>query len=100
VLQVTRPIPITAWLPLSIMWFGLGHRATASDLHGGLLSHPHQHHHGREVVDRRLIEAAQMLGTRRRQLFYRVLLRARCPRSSPGCASASVSRGCAWWWGR
>ncbi|MCX7265138.1 MAG: ABC transporter permease, partial [Burkholderiales bacterium] len=28
ILQVIRPIPITAWLPLSIMWFGLGHRAT------------------------------------------------------------------------
>lgn len=94
VLQVIRPIPITAWLPLSIMWFGLGHRATIFLIFTGaffpILINTTT---GVKVVDRRLIEAAEMLGTRRRQLFYRVLL----PASVPSIlAGLRVGLGFAW----
>lgn len=94
VLQVTRPIPITAWLPLSIMWFGLGHRATLFLIFmGAFFPVLINTTTGVKVVDRRLIEAAEMLGTRRRQLFYRVLL----PGSLPSIlAGLRVGLGFAW----
>ncbi|HET6956269.1 MAG TPA: ABC transporter permease subunit, partial [Vicinamibacterales bacterium] len=48
---------------------------------------------GVKVVDRRLIEAAQMLGTRPSQLFYRVLI----PASLPSVlAGLRVGLGFAW----
>ncbi|HYC38662.1 MAG TPA: ABC transporter permease [Usitatibacter sp.] len=94
VLQVVRPIPITAWLPLSIIWFGLGHRATIFLIFLGaffpiLISTTT----GVKMVDRRFVEAAQMLGTSARQLFYRVYL----PASLPSIlAGMRVGLGFAW----
>ena len=94
VLQVLRPIPITAWLPLSIMWFGLGHRATLFLIFlGAVFPILINTTIGVKVVDRRLVEAAQMLGTRPRQLFYKVLL----PASLPSIlAGLRVGLGFAW----
>jgi NitT/TauT family transport system permease protein len=94
VLQVIRPIPITAWLPLSIMWFGLGNGATLFLIFlGAFFPILINTTTGVKVVDRRLIEAAEMLGTRRRQLFYRVLL----PGSLPSIlAGLRVGLGFAW----
>ena len=94
VLQVIRPIPITAWLPLSIMWFGLGHRATLFLIFlGAFFPILINTVTGVKVVDRRLIEAAEMLGTRRRQLFFRVLL----PASLPSIlAGVRIGVGFAW----
>jgi len=94
VLQVVRPIPITAWLPLSIMWFGLGQRATVFMIFlGAFFPILINTTVGVKVVDRRLIEAAQMLGTRPRQLFYRVLL----PASLPSIlAGLRIGLGFAW----
>lgn len=94
VLQVIRPIPITAWLPLAIMWFGLGHRATIFLIFlGAFFPILINTTVGVKVVDRRLIEAARMLGTRPRQLFYRVLL----PGSLPSIlAGLRVGLGFAW----
>lgn len=94
ILQVIRPIPITAWLPLSIMWFGLGHRATLFLIFlGAFFPILINTTTGVKVVDRRLVEAAQMLGTRPRQLFYKVLL----PGSLPAIlAGLRVGLGFAW----
>lgn len=94
VLQVIRPIPITAWLPLSIMWFGLGHRATLFLIFlGAFFPILINTTTGVKIVDRRLIEAARMLGTSSRQLFYRVLL----PASLPSIlAGLRVGLGFAW----
>lgn len=94
VLQVIRPIPITAWLPLSIMWFGLGHRATLFLIFlGAFFPILINTVTGVKVVDRRLIEAAEMLGTRRRQMFYRILL----PASLPSIlAGLRIGLGFAW----
>lgn len=94
VLQVIRPIPITAWLPLSIMWFGLGHRATLFLIFlGAFFPIVINTTIGVKVVDQRLIEAAQMLGTRPSQLFYRVLI----PASLPSVlAGLRVGLGFAW----
>lgn len=94
VLQVIRPIPITAWLPLSIMWFGLGHKATLFLIFlGAFFPILINTTTGVKVVDRRLVEAAQMLGTKPRQLFLRVLL----PASLPSIiAGLRVGLGFAW----
>ena len=94
VMQIIRPIPITAWLPLSIMWFGLGHRATLFLIFlGAFFPILINTVAGVKVVDRRLIEAAEMLGTRRRQMFYRILLPASLPSIMTGLR---IGLGFAW----
>ncbi len=94
ILQVIRPIPITAWLPLSIMWFGLGHRATLFLIFlGAFFPVLINTVTGVKLVDRRLIEAAEMLGTRRRQLFHRILLPAALPSILAGLR---IGLGFAW----
>ena len=60
-LQVLRPIPITAWLPLSVIWFGLGEKATVFLIFlGAFFPIFINTTVGVRFVNRRLIEAARM----------------------------------------
>ena len=46
VFEMLRPIPPIAWIPLAILWFGIGDPAKpVHHLSGHLLSPAHQHHH-------------------------------------------------------
>jgi NitT/TauT family transport system permease protein len=79
-LQFLRPIPVTAWLPLTMILFGLGPRATVALIALGtffpmLLNTVD----GVRMVEPRLIEAAQMLGTPKAAIFARVILPAASP---------------------
>lgn len=79
-LQFLRPIPVTAWLPLTMILFGLGPRATIALIALGtffpmLLNTVD----GVRMVEPRLIEAAQMLGTPKAAIFARVILPAASP---------------------
>jgi NitT/TauT family transport system permease protein len=79
-LQFLRPIPVTAWLPLTMILFGLGPRATIALIALGtffpmLLNTVD----GVRMVEPRLIEAAQMLGTPKAAIFSRVILPAASP---------------------
>jgi NitT/TauT family transport system permease protein len=79
-LSLLRPIPVTAWLPLSMIFFGLGPRAAIFLVFLGaffpiLLNTVF----GVRSVDVRLFEAAEMLGCSGAQQFRSVVLPAALP---------------------
>lgn len=78
--QLMRPIPVTAWLPLSMILFGLGAKSAFSLVFLGafypiLLNTIF----GVKNVDPKLFEAASMLGCRGNAQFFRVVLPAALP---------------------
>jgi NitT/TauT family transport system permease protein len=80
VLQILRPIPVTAWLPLSMIIFGLGGTSAFSLVFLGafypvLLNTVF----GVRGVDPKLFEAASMLGCKGSNIFRRVVLPAALP---------------------
>ena len=79
-LQVMRPIPVTAWLPLSMILFGLGAKsAFALVCLGAFYPILLNTIFGVRSVDPRLFEAASMLGCRGNAQFYKVVLPAAAP---------------------
>jgi NitT/TauT family transport system permease protein len=79
-LQVLRPVPVTAWLPLSMIMFGLGPRSAfflvcLGAFYPILLNTIF----GVRSVDPRLFEAASMLGCKDTAQFFRVVLPASLP---------------------
>jgi NitT/TauT family transport system permease protein len=78
--QLMRPIPVTAWLPLSMILFGLGPRSAFSLVFLGAF-YPILLNTilGVKSVDPKLFEAAAMLGCQGRAQFYRVVLPAALP---------------------
>jgi NitT/TauT family transport system permease protein len=79
-LQVLRPIPVTAWLPLSMIIFGLGPRSAFFLVCLGAF-YPILINtiFGVRSVDPRLFEAADMLGCQGSAQFYKVVLPASLP---------------------
>src|SRR4030095_12250756 len=79
-LQVMRPIPVTAWLPLSMILFGLGAKSAFALVCLRALSSllPNTTFRVRSV-DPKLFEAASMLGCRGNAQFYKVVLPAAMP---------------------
>ena len=79
-LQVLRPVPVTAWLPLSMIVFGLGARSAFFLVALGAF-YPILINtiFGVRSVEPRLFEAAAMLGTSRTAMFGRVVLPAAMP---------------------
>jgi NitT/TauT family transport system permease protein len=79
-LQVLRPIPVTAWLPLAMIMFGLGPRSAFFLVCLGAF-YPILINtiFGVRTVDVRLFEAASMLGCRGTAQFFRVVLPASLP---------------------
>ena len=79
-LQLMRPIPVTAWLPLSMILFGLGAKSAFFLVFLGafypiLLNTVF----GVRSVEPRLFEAASMLGCRGNAQFFKVVLPAALP---------------------
>ncbi len=93
-LQFLRPVPVTAWLPLTMILFGLGPPATIALIALGtffpMLINTVD---GVRLVEPRLIEAAEMLGTPRAAIFARVILPAASPSIFTGIR---VALGLAW----
>ncbi len=73
--RIFSPIPGVAWVPLAILWFGLGDQAAIFIIAIGsifpILLGTIQ---GVRSVDRRLIEAAKIMGATQRKIVLRVLL--------------------------
>ncbi|MBI1204799.1 MAG: ABC transporter permease subunit [Rhodopseudomonas sp.] len=79
-LSLLRPVPVTAWLPLSMIFFGLGPKSAIFLVFLGafypiLLNTVF----GVKSVDVRLFEAAEMLGCSGSQMFRAVVLPAALP---------------------
>ena len=79
-LQILRPIPVTAWLPLAMILFGLGPRSAFFLVFLGAF-YPVLVNtvFGVRSVEPRLFEAASMLGCRGSAQFFRVVLPASLP---------------------
>jgi ABC-type nitrate/sulfonate/bicarbonate transport system permease component len=95
IVEMLRPIPPIAWIPLSILWFGIGSGASVFIIFVGaffpLLLNTVL---GVKGVPRGLLEAARVLGVRRRdQLFWKVVLPAALPAVITGLR---ISLGIAW----
>jgi NitT/TauT family transport system permease protein len=93
-LQLLRPIPVTAWLPLSMIMFGLGPRSAFFLVALGAF-YPILVNTIFAVrsVEPRLFEAAQMLGVSPARLFPKVVL----PASLPGIFTGMrLGLGFAW----
>ena len=93
-LSLLRPIPVTAWLPLSMVFFGLGPRSAVFLVFLGafypiLLNTVF----GVRSVDPRLFEAANMLGCDGARLFRQVVLPAALPSIFTGLR---LGHGFAW----
>ena len=79
-LQILRPIPVTAWLPLAMIVFGIGPKSAFFLVFLGafypiLLNTVF----GVRSVEGRLFEAAAMLGVSRQAVFWKVVLPAALP---------------------
>src|SRR6516164_2363950 len=74
-IQVLRNVPVTAWVPLSLVFFGIGN-APAVFLTGLGAFFPAAVNttHGVRQVDVTLVKAALMMGADRRELLVRVIL--------------------------
>ena len=93
-ISLLRPIPVTAWLPLSMIFFGLGPNAAVFLVFLGafypiLLNTLF----GVRSVDPRLFEAAAMLGCTGSAMFRQVVLPAALPAIFSGLR---IAHGFAW----
>lgn len=79
--QGLRSVPITAWLPIALVWFGLGNGAARFVIFVGAVSPiVVATADSTARVPRQLVDTARMLGTRPRDLARRVYL----PSALPG----------------
>jgi NitT/TauT family transport system permease protein len=79
-LQILRPVPVTAWLPLSMIFFGLGPNAAIFLVFlGAFYPIVLNTTFGVRSVDHKLFEAASMLGCNGSSLFRQVVLPAATP---------------------
>jgi NitT/TauT family transport system permease protein len=93
-ISLLRPIPVTAWLPLSMIFFGLGPNAAIFLVFLGafypiLLNTTF----GVRSIDPRLFEAASMLGCSGTRMFRQIVLPASLPAVFSGLR---IAHGFAW----
>jgi ABC-type nitrate/sulfonate/bicarbonate transport system permease component len=73
--RIFSPIPGIAWVPLAILWFGLGDRAAIFIITlGSIFPIIINTIQGVRDVDRHLVDAARMMGASRMQILRRVML--------------------------
>jgi ABC-type nitrate/sulfonate/bicarbonate transport system permease component len=79
-IELARPVPPIAILPLVVLWFGIGEESKlVVVLYGALFPILLNTVHGVRSVDNGLIRAARALGASERQIFYLVVLPAAVP---------------------
>lgn len=75
IFEIFRPIPGIAWIPMAILWFGIGEEAKYFIIFMGGLSHLVINTYAGAIrVDYELIGVAQMLGAKKWQVFFKVVL--------------------------
>ncbi|MGH9285533.1 MAG: ABC transporter permease [Acidimicrobiales bacterium] len=93
-LSLLRPVPVTAWVPLVLIVFGIGSKSAVilifiAAFYPILLNTIA----GVKAVPKRLVEAAAMLGTKGRAMLYKVVLPAALPAVLGGMR---IALGFAW----
>ena len=75
IVSTLRPIPPIAWIPLAILWFGLGMKPTIFIIFiGTLFPIVLNTQHGVRGTSKRLIEFASVLGASRGQILRKVII--------------------------
>lgn len=93
-LQMLRPVPVTAWLPLSMIFFGVGPNAAIFLVFlGAFFPIVINTTFGVKSVELRLFEAAAMLGCKGTSMFRQVVLPAAMPSIFNGLR---LGHGIAW----
>lgn len=78
--RIVRPIPPIAWIPISIIWFGLGEDAKIFLIFLAAFSNTTLNSMaGAKSVDPEVINAAKMLGASERQIFMTIVLPSSVP---------------------
>ncbi|MDD3252514.1 MAG: ABC transporter permease [Lachnospiraceae bacterium] len=94
IFEMIRPIPPIAWIPLVILWFGVGELPKYAIIFIGSFTNVTLNAYtGAQRVDPTLVGCARMLGTSERDIFLRVIL----PSSMPQIfAGMQVALSTAW----
>jgi NitT/TauT family transport system permease protein len=93
-LQVLRNVPVTAWVPLSLVFFGIGNAPAVFLIGlGAFFPAAVNTTHGVRQIDVTLTKAARMMGADRRELLVRVILPGALPSIMTGLR---LSMGIAW----
>lgn len=93
-LELLRPIPPMAWIPISILWFGIGTTAAAFIIFlGAFFPILLNTIAGVKTMDPILMEAARTLNAGRRTTFFKVLIPATVPAMFTGMR---IGIGVAW----
>lgn len=75
IFNMVRPIPGIAWIPMAILWFGIGETAKYFIIFmGGFAQVVLNTMDGARRVDGTLVGAARMLGANKRQEFFYIIL--------------------------
>ncbi len=89
--QIIRPIPILAWIPLGIIWFGLGETTKYFIVFlGAFMSVTQNSYAGAKAVDPVLVNAARMLGANDVKLFFTIVIPSSMPMIFAGLHTASA----------
>ena len=79
-IEMVRPIPAIAWIPLAILWFGLGETTKYFLIFlAAFFNVTLNAYRGAVSVDPQLIGAARMLGTKEKDIFFSVVLPSSVP---------------------
>jgi len=94
IIQIIRPIPPLAWIPIAIMMFGLTHQAAGFIIFiGAFFPVVVNTYSGVRGTDRKLVEMAKTLGANEMNLLAKVVL----PYSTPMITSGvRISLGVGW----
>ena len=80
IIEVVRPIPPLAWIPIAILWFGIGIKSAAFIIFlGAFFPILLNTLSGVVSVDPIFIEAARTLNAREKDIFFKVLIPASIP---------------------
>jgi NitT/TauT family transport system permease protein len=93
-IQVLRNIPVTAWVPLSLVFFGIGNAPAVFLIGlGAFFPAAINSTHGVRQINITLYKAARMMGADERELLSRVILPAALPSIMTG---VRLAMGIAW----
>jgi NitT/TauT family transport system permease protein len=93
-IQVLRNVPVTAWVPLSLVFFGIGNAPAVFLIGlGAFFPAAVNTTHGVRQINATLTKAARMMGANERELLVRVILPAALPSIMTG---VRLSMGIAW----
>lgn len=94
IFEILRPIPPIAWIPLSIVWFGLGEASKYFLIfYSAFCAVTMNAYSGVRTVDPELMGAARMLGANNRQVFFSIVLPSCVPQIFAGL---QIAVGTSW----